>query len=204
LKRVTKLAVVDQEKCSGCRICYSICPVMAIKTENKKAIIIEEKCLGCSNCNQRCPQNAVKMVPREEPVIIKTETEKFDQEKITEICTKAKFHPEQVICFCTGTRAGEIAAAILDGAKTPEEVALKTGARTGCKVLCIEPVLRILYAAGIDVQKPDGYQWCGITATLWDLSEEVKQKYGTRGFYFDEDREFLDQNLNYELKRGGK
>ncbi|MHB8916787.1 MAG: 4Fe-4S dicluster-binding protein [Desulfocucumaceae bacterium] len=204
MKKVTKLAVVDHEKCTGCKICYFICPVLAIKMESRKAVIIEDQCLGCSNCEQRCPQYAVEMVPREEPLAVGLDLSRFDYAVVMDMCAKAKFHPEQVICFCTGTRAGEIAAAILDGARTPEEVALKTGARTGCKVLCIEPVLRQLYAAGIEPPKPDGFQWCGVTATLWDLSEEVKAKYTSRGFYFDADRDFLDGNLAYELKKGGK
>lgn len=204
MKKVTKYAVIDQEKCNGCKTCYSICPVLAIRMENKRASVIGDRCLGCSNCEQRCPEYAIAMVPLEKPFLVGLDVNKFDQQRIMEFCMKAKFHPDQVICFCTGSRAGEIAAAILDGAKTPEDISLKTGVRTGCKVLCIEPVLRLLQAAGIEPQKPDGYQWTGITSTLWELSEEVKKKYGSRGFYFDADREFLERNLSYESKKGGR
>ncbi len=79
-----------------------------------------------------------------------------------------------------------------------------TGTRTGCKVLCIEPVLRQLQAAGIEPQKPDGYQWCGLTTTLWELNAKVKEKYAKRGFYFDADKDFLEGNLAYESRKEGK
>lgn len=203
MKTITSLAVVNVEKCVGCKVCYSICPVLAIKMENKKAVIAESKCFGCGNCEQRCPKYAITMVPRSEPKVVQMSVEGFSKETITDLCAKAKYHPEQVVCFCTGARAGEIAAAIMDGARTPEEVSMKTGARTGCKVLCIEPIIRLLYAAGITPEKPDGIQWCGKTATLWDLSEEIKEKYASHGFYFDADKDFLDTNLSYELRKGG-
>ena len=32
-----------------------------------------------------------------------------------------------------------------------------------------------------------------MTVTAWDMPEEVKEKYNSRGFYFDEDRELLDR-----------
>lgn len=204
MKKVTKCAVIDQEKCNGCKTCYFICPVLAIRMENKKAFIINDKCMGCGNCEQRCPQYAITMLPLSKPFSVGLDVSKFNYSEILNICMKAKFHPEQVICFCTGTRAAEIAAAIIDGAQSPEEVSLKTGARTGCKVLCIEPILRILLAAGVEPKKPEGYQWVGVTSTLWDINEEVKRKYAARGFYFDADKEFLDGNLAYELKKGGE
>lgn len=109
------MAVIDRQKCNGCKTCYSICPVLAIKMENKVATIVADKCLGCSNCEQRCPRYAVLMVTRNQSLVIGIDTAQFDGDQIHELCAKAKFHPEQVICFCTGTRAGEIAAAIIAG-----------------------------------------------------------------------------------------
>jgi len=203
VKTITTLAVVDKDKCVGCKTCYSVCPVLAIKMNDKKAVVDENLCFGCNNCEQRCPEYAITMVPRPVPRAVKMDVERFEKDSIMALCTKAKFHPEQVVCFCTGTRAGEIAAAIKDGAKSPEEVSQKTGARTGCKVLCIAPILRLLYAAGIVPDQPDGIQWCGNTPTLWDISEEVKDKYSAHGFYFDLDKEFLEANLSYELREGG-
>ena len=40
---------------------------------------------------------------------------------------------------------------------------------------------------------PNGWQWYGETVTAWTMPEAVKEKYASRGFYFDEDRKLLDQ-----------
>lgn len=149
--------------------------------------------MGCSNCEQRCPVYAISMAARTTAKIAGVDVGKHDADKIREICNKAQYHPEQVICFCTGTRAGEIAAAILEGARSPEDVAVSTGARTGCKVLCIEPVLRLLSAAGIEPPKPNGYQWCGHTVTLWTMSEEVRRKFDGDCYHLENDKKFIEK-----------
>jgi len=196
---ITKIAVIDLEKCNGCKTCYKVCPTFAIKMENKKADIEDEKCLGCTNCFQRCPEYAIKMKELGEPIPIGVDVDKFDQDKIWESCVKAKFSPDMIVCICNNTRAGEVAAAILDGARNPAEVALKTGVNVGCKVACPRPVYRLLQAAGIDPPEPDGYQWCGPTATLWTLSPEVIEKYGSK-YYFEEDRQLADDILELKIK----
>jgi bacterioferritin-associated ferredoxin len=167
--------------------------VLAIKVENKKAVVDIENCLGCANCEQRCPEMAITMVPLEQPRIVQENLSDVDMTAIIDLCRKAHLHPKQIICYCTATRAEEVAAAILKGAKSPEEISRRTGVRTGCKVECIQPVLRLLHAAGIAPERPArGYQWYGLTPTVWDIPEEVKKKYAHRGFYFDEDRKLLD------------
>jgi heterodisulfide reductase subunit A len=62
-------AVVDKDLCSGCRICESICPFVAIemKTEKVKgeeklrAEVIEAICQGCGACSSACPTSAIKI-----------------------------------------------------------------------------------------------------------------------------------------------
>jgi heterodisulfide reductase subunit A len=62
-------AVVDKDLCSGCRICESICPFVAIemKTEKVKgeerlrADVIEAVCQGCGACSSACPTGAIKI-----------------------------------------------------------------------------------------------------------------------------------------------
>jgi len=191
---------VVSEECIGCGKCEKVCPVLAIEIEDRKAIIDVEVCRSCGNCEQRCPVHAIEMVKRDKPFVAKVEVDDVDQEKLKNICRNAKFHPEQLVCYCTGTRAKEVAAAILKGADTPEKISLATGIRTGCKVECIQPVLRLLEGAGITPEAPGGYQWYGKTATVWDVTDEVKEKYGKRGFRFDEDRELLDDVI---AEKGG-
>ncbi len=200
MKEVTLEAVVS-DGCIGCEICAEICPVEAISMEDRKAIIDVDNCMGCGNCEQRCPVYAIEMVKREEPFVAKVDSTKVDQEKLREICKNAKFNPNQLICYCTGTRAKEVAAAILLGADTPEKISRKTGVRTGCKVECIQPILRLLEGAGIHPTPPEGgHQWYGKTATAWEVSNKVKEKYSKRGFRFEEDRKLLDNVV--EQKEG--
>ena len=194
MKRVTMVAKVDPEICRGCKICEKVCPVYAIHETNKKAYSDPEKCMACANCADRCPFYAITMVKREIPFDVGVDVTKFDQQKIRDLCSKAHFNPEQILCYCVGTRAEEVAACLLDGATTPEEVSSRTGMRTGCTIECIQPMLRMVQAAGNKLHpNPDGFQWYGTTVTAWDMPEEVKKKYGSRGFYFDEDRALLDK-----------
>lgn len=192
MKKVTLLAEIQSEICRGCKVCEKVCPVMAIKIVDKKAIVNADACRGCANCEQRCPFYAVKMVKRAKPLEIGVDVTKFDKNEIKNLCEKAHLNPEQVLCYCVGVRAEEVAAALLSGAKTPEEVSSMTGIRTGCTIECIQPLLRMVVAAGNElVPNANGWQWYGITPTAWTIPKEVKEKY--KSFYFEEDRELLDK-----------
>ena len=186
MKRVTLMAKVDPEICRGCKICEKVCPVYAIKVTDKKAYSDPDKCMACANCADRCPFYAITMVKREEPYDVGVDPSKFDQDAIRDLCAKAHFNPEQILCYCVGTRAEEVAACLLDGATTPEEVSARTGMRTGCTIECIQPLLRMVQAAGNELHpNPNGFQWYGPTVTAWTIPEDVKEKYNSRGFYFD-------------------
>jgi heterodisulfide reductase subunit A len=62
-------AVVDEDLCSGCRVCESICPFLALemKTETEsgkkrlRAEVVEAMCQGCGLCVSACPTKAIKM-----------------------------------------------------------------------------------------------------------------------------------------------
>ena len=201
MKLVTLMPVVNPEKCKGCKTCVNVCPVLAMGMEEKLAVVNLERCRGCADCEQRCPEYAITMVLREKPVVARVDLEGLDYEEIAALCRKAKFHPEQVLCYCTATRADEVAAAIMRGAKSPDDISYMTGIRTGCKVECIQPLLRLLEAAGIDPKPtPGGWQWYGRTVTAWEIPEQVKEKYANRGFYFDQDIELLNRIVNAPLQ----
>lgn len=188
MKTVTMRALVDARLCTGCGICAKVCPTQAITITNRKSVVSPDRCLACGNCNQRCPAYAVFLVDLDEPRRVATPIPQNARVRVDQLCRAAGFHPSQVLCYCTATRAEEVAAAILQGAWTPEEISFRTGLRTGCSVECIQPALRLLEAAGITpLPPPGGWQWYGKTPNLRDIPEEVKEKYGKRGFYFDED-----------------
>lgn len=54
---------IKADVCNGCGQCIIICPVKAIKMVGKKAVIDEEFCVECSVCyrNANCPINAIRM-----------------------------------------------------------------------------------------------------------------------------------------------
>lgn len=195
MKTITQIAIVNEDKCIGCRICERICPVLAIHVgDDRKAKVIEKDCTGCQGCEQRCPKAAISMKKIEQRVLeFKWDDDK--QEEINKLCRKANFNPEQVICYCTETRAQEVAASILAGNDTPEKLSKTTGIRLGCKIECIQPILRLLTAAGIELKKPEGggYQWYGLTPTVFDISDDIRSEYESHGFYFNEDQKIFEE-----------
>ncbi|HEY4716527.1 MAG TPA: DUF362 domain-containing protein [bacterium] len=50
---------VDENDCTGCKICLEWCNYSAIVMAEKKARIIEEKCVGCGLCIPTCPEKAI-------------------------------------------------------------------------------------------------------------------------------------------------
>ena len=54
-------ASVIQEKCSGCRICNSLCPFNAISFDEEKMVsdINQALCQGCGTCIAACPAGAI-------------------------------------------------------------------------------------------------------------------------------------------------
>jgi NAD-dependent dihydropyrimidine dehydrogenase PreA subunit/bacterioferritin-associated ferredoxin len=193
MKRVTLLATIDSSICSGCQICSKVCPTLAITIVKKKAVVDSERCVACGNCEQRCQSRAVTFAKRETPRMLCVSVDDLPREQVDALCIRAGFHPSQIVCYCTATRAEEVAAAIIKGADSPEEISVRTGLRSGCSVECIQPALRLLEAYGITPTPPKGgWQWYGRTPTLQEIPEEVKAKYSKHGFYFDADLKLFE------------
>lgn len=186
MKEVKFLSKIDTSKCTGCKRCEVVCPPAAITVIEKKARVDNEKCLACTKCWHLCPEDAISIVPRSEELFVGVDFEDVDQGAIEELCRNAHFFPEQFICACTLTLAKEVAAAILKGAKTPEEITSMTGARSGCSIYCMGPILRMLKAHGIIVQPPSNHRWYDLSLSLWDVPDEVADKYP--GYYLKEDK----------------
>ncbi len=60
------VANVDEDLCSGCRICESLCPYSAIEMKEHAdrklaAHVIEALCKGCGVCGAACPTKAITL-----------------------------------------------------------------------------------------------------------------------------------------------
>jgi heterodisulfide reductase subunit A len=69
-------AVVNEDACSGCRICESLCPFTAIEMKKQdrngegfRAEVIEAVCQGCGLCCSACPTGAIKLQQYTDPQI---------------------------------------------------------------------------------------------------------------------------------------
>lgn len=58
---MSKIIVIDHQKCVGCGMCTRDCPVQAIKLIDSKANMLAENCMECGHCVAICPQGAVSM-----------------------------------------------------------------------------------------------------------------------------------------------
>jgi heterodisulfide reductase subunit A len=54
-------AVIDGDRCSGCRICNDLCPYTAIDFDEEKgvSVINSALCKGCGTCAAACPQGVI-------------------------------------------------------------------------------------------------------------------------------------------------
>jgi heterodisulfide reductase subunit A-like polyferredoxin len=56
------VAVIDRERCLGCGVCETFCPVGAITVRNS-ALVNPFRCTGCGRCAEECPQGAIVLRP---------------------------------------------------------------------------------------------------------------------------------------------
>jgi heterodisulfide reductase subunit A len=55
------VASIDEEACSGCRICNNLCPFNAIEYDEQKSVsrVVTALCKGCGTCVAACPAGAI-------------------------------------------------------------------------------------------------------------------------------------------------
>ena len=56
----TMAVTIDKEKCTACGACVDVCPVAAIKLEDK-ATVNEDECIDCGTCVDECPVEAISL-----------------------------------------------------------------------------------------------------------------------------------------------
>lgn len=56
------VAQVQEELCSGCKVCLTVCPFQAISRNEERGVaqINEALCMGCGACAATCPSNAIQ------------------------------------------------------------------------------------------------------------------------------------------------
>ncbi len=171
--RLQYLAEVKTDSCSGCKRCEPICPAAAIKVMEKKAIVDGDRCIDCQRCIDRCKvEKAIGRVRRPSEVLRGVDHTEFDSEQIKRLCSQSGLLPHMPICGCTRTTAQEAVAAILKGAKSPEDLCAMTGLRAGCSLYCITRIFQIMQACGVEVENPKDRRWIKLTLRLTDLPEE--------------------------------
>jgi ferredoxin len=141
----------------------------------------KDRCVDCEICVEYCTHDAIKMVPLDEKnqrTITMYQVREEQRPAILELCKKAHLYPLDWACGCNAISIEELAAAILDGYTNQEDLTLVTGVRSGCGgIICHAKMLRLLKAAGVEMVEPATGQWHAVTANLWDIPQEVADKY---------------------------
>ena len=75
-KAPPKLAVINQNGCTGCEVCIVFCPVDCIEivpgaqhTQLQQVVEVDlARCIGCSLCAKNCPWDTIEMIPHDEAI----------------------------------------------------------------------------------------------------------------------------------------
>jgi ferredoxin len=180
-----QIEIVD-ENCTGCYRCERVCPTSAIvmvsrTNESEKrpalAVVDNDQCIACFRCIDACDDDAMLPVERDEPLVLDGAAEGVDPEAVRALCQATGMYPDAMMCQCSGSQAKELAAAVIGGATTFEEVAWKTGAQAGCLMYCSVPIRRLLRAHTGEVRTGSKVRRYPAEFGLMDVPEEVARRY---------------------------
>ena len=75
-KAPPKLAVINQNGCTGCEVCIVFCPVDCIEivpgmehTQLQQVVEVDlARCIGCSLCAKNCPWDTIDLISHDEAI----------------------------------------------------------------------------------------------------------------------------------------
>jgi ferredoxin len=60
------LRITENQECTGCEACVSVCPLEVITMENGYPVADQSICIGCGVCLSPCPTGAARLKRRED------------------------------------------------------------------------------------------------------------------------------------------
>jgi NAD-dependent dihydropyrimidine dehydrogenase PreA subunit len=52
---------IDPDECNQCGVCYTVCPVQAVRQADTYHYIVHEECIQCTMCMNYCPTDAISV-----------------------------------------------------------------------------------------------------------------------------------------------
>lgn len=203
-----KLANYDievlEDNCTGCYLCENICPTGAIVLEGPKSSAIAKvdngKCVSCFRCVDICDDAALLSHRTETPRTFGTDPASVDQAALAALLTKTSLHPDMPGCLCAETSNREIAAAVIAGARTMEEVAIATGSQSGCLMYCFAPIHRLVTAHWGEMPGPTTKnKWYPTSQDITDIPDEVCARHET--FFLAEEKRNYEAEVREAIAR---
>jgi len=182
VKVVKQLVEIVDENCTGCYRCERACPTGAITMvgPRKEALAVVEgpSCIACFRCIDVCDDDAITIAELDEHRVVTTKARDFDPAEVNGLCQRAGLEPDQMACLCSSTKVKELAAAVIAGAETYEQLALATGAASGCLLYCSVPMRRMLTARyGEVAQDKRHLRRYDTDHVLLDIPEDAADNY---------------------------
>ncbi|WP_293047395.1 4Fe-4S dicluster domain-containing protein [Mycobacterium sp.] len=182
MKVIKQVVEIVDENCTGCYRCERICPTGAISMigpRNKALAAVEDSaCIACFRCIDVCNDDAILIAELDESHTVGTNVKDLDPADVNGLCEQAGLDPNQMACLCSSTKVKELAAATLGGADTYEQLALATGAASGCLLYCSVPMRRILEARHGEVQQDKQHlRRYDTDHVLLDIPEDAADRY---------------------------